>query len=99
MCSTIGIRETAHYVTRYQANEKDLLEGARFADAILNETYCVDIHHSQDNGITVKYLDGNIHHLWEGTVCGKTVAASKPAWMTFIRAIIKYLSPFGAKHL
>lgn len=61
LCSAIGIRETAHYATRYQANEKDLLQGARFEDAILQGTYRVDIHHDEDNGITFKDLNGDMH--------------------------------------
>lgn len=60
LCSSIGIRETAHYVTRYQANEKDLLTGARFEDAVLRGTYRVDVHHSDDNGITFKELNGEM---------------------------------------
>ena len=60
LCSAIGIRETAHYVTRYQANEKDLLTGARFEDAVLRGTYRVDVHHSDDNGITFKELNGEM---------------------------------------
>lgn len=75
MCSSIGIRETAHYATRYQANEKDLLEGARFADAILNGTYCVDIHHNHDNGITFKQLDGSMR-----TVYGKDTNVVEGNW-------------------
>ena len=60
LCSAIGIRETAHYVTRYQANETDLLTGARFSDAVLRGTYRVDVHHSDDNGITFKELNGEM---------------------------------------
>ena len=45
---------------RYQANETDLLSGARFEDAILRGTYRVDIHHSEDNGITFKELNGDM---------------------------------------
>ncbi len=57
-CSHIGIRETVHYKTRYMANERALLTGKRYESAVLNGTYRVDIHHSHDNGITFKYLDG-----------------------------------------
>jgi hypothetical protein len=35
-----------------------LLCGTRYNDAILNGTYRVDIHHSHDNGITFKELNG-----------------------------------------
>lgn len=57
-CAQIGIRETMHYETKYKANEADLLRGTRYDDAILNGTYRVDIHHSDDNGITFKELTG-----------------------------------------
>lgn len=59
-CSYIGIRETVHYKTKYQAKEISLLTGERYDDAILNGTYGVDIHHS-DKGITFKDFDGTYH--------------------------------------
>lgn len=75
ICSTIGIRETVHYKTRYMATEKDLLGGARFEDAILQGTYRVDIHHAQDNGITFKELNGDMH-----TSYGKSGKAIHGNW-------------------
>lgn len=57
-CSSIGIRDTRHYPTRFRVTETDLLTGRRYEDAVLNGTYRVDVHHSQDNGITFKYLSG-----------------------------------------
>lgn len=56
-CSHIGIRETVHYKTQWQACEMDLLLGKRYEDAILNGTYGVDIHHNK-RGITFRYFDG-----------------------------------------
>ncbi len=56
-CSHIGIRETVHYKTQWQARELDLLLGRRYEDAILNGTYGVDIHHN-NRGITFRYFDG-----------------------------------------
>lgn len=60
LCSAIGIRETAHYETKYKANADDLLIGKRYEDAILQGTYRTDIHHPDDNGITFKELDGSL---------------------------------------
>ena len=60
LCSAIGIRETAHFETKYQANADDLLLGKRYEDAILQGTYRTDIHHPNDNGITFKELDGSL---------------------------------------
>ncbi len=54
----LGVRETVHYVTRFRANERDLLLGKSYEDTILHGTYRVDIHHQNDNGITFKYLTG-----------------------------------------
>ena len=42
----------------HQLTEEEVLEGIRFDDAIANGTYRVDIHHSDQTGITFKYLDG-----------------------------------------
>ncbi len=56
-CSYIGIRESVHYKTVYQANENDLLQGLRYEDAILNGTYGVDVHHA-NRGITFRFFDG-----------------------------------------
>ena len=57
-CSCIGVRDTVHYRTKYQANELELLTGERYPDAILNGTYGVDVHHA-DRGITFRYFDGS----------------------------------------
>lgn len=56
--SHIGIRETVHYKTQFQANEPDLLLGKSYDDTVMRGTYRIDIHHHNDNGITFKYLDG-----------------------------------------
>ncbi len=60
ICSHIGIRDTVHYQTDYQITESDLLTGRLFEDAILHGTYCLDVHHQHDNGITFKYLNGTV---------------------------------------
>ena len=56
--SRIGIRETRHVKCRYQLKNDDVLHGKRFADAIANGSYRVDVHHQEKPGITLKYLDG-----------------------------------------
>ncbi len=58
LCSTVGIRETTHYPTRFRADEKSLLCGVTYSDTIMRGSYRIDIHHSGDGGITFKYLDG-----------------------------------------
>ena len=54
----MGIRESVHYRTLYQANENDLLLGTRYEDAILNGTYGADMHFG-DKGIVLRYIDGS----------------------------------------
>lgn len=56
--SRIGVRETRHVRCQYQLSDDDVLYGRRFADAIANGSYRVDVHHHDGAGITFKYLDG-----------------------------------------
>lgn len=60
LCAHIGIRETVHFETRFRANEIDLLLGTSYEDTVMRGTYRVDIHHQHDNGITFKYLNGEV---------------------------------------
>jgi len=57
-CSVIGVRETVHYKTIWQATEQALLLGERYPDAILNGTYNVDVHLA-GTGITFRQFDGS----------------------------------------
>lgn len=75
LCSHIGTRETAHYETEYRANADSLLHGVRFENPVLKGSYRVDIHHSEDNGITFKYLDGRAF-----TMYGKGTKTVKRNW-------------------
>ena len=72
----IGIRETVHYKTQFQANELDLLLGKGYEDTVMRGTYRIDIHHHDDNGITFKYLDGR-----KKTFYGKANAVVESNWM------------------
>lgn len=56
-CSYIGIRDTYHYKTQYQANAIDLLTGRDYDDCIMRGTYNVDAHHDKE-GIKFLRLDG-----------------------------------------
>ena len=64
LCSQIGVRETVHFQTRFQASELDLLLGRSYEDTVMRGTYRVDVHHQQDNGITFKYLDGEVKSVY-----------------------------------
>jgi len=56
--SYIGIRETRHMECLHQLSEHEVLEGVPFPDAIANGTFQVDIHHSEQEGVTQRFLDG-----------------------------------------
>ena len=58
LCNQIGIRETVHYKTRFEATEQALLLGTGYDDTVMRGTYRVDIHHHGDGGITFKSLTG-----------------------------------------
>ena len=75
MCSHIGTRETVHYKTRFKADVNALLLGDRYGAPVLNGTYRVDIHHSEDMGITFRYLDGR-----EDTFYGKNTRKVTSNW-------------------
>jgi len=62
----IGVRETRHAVCLHQLEEKDVLEGRRFEDAIANGSYRVDVHHPDKEGLTFRYLDGREIHVVPG---------------------------------
>ncbi len=56
--SCIGIRETRHAECGHRLTEQEVLSGVRFPDAIANGSYPVDIHHSDEPGLTFRFLDG-----------------------------------------
>jgi hypothetical protein len=61
LASTIGIRDTRHIESAYRITNEDLLYGREFEDVIAKGSYRVDIHHSDNPGITFRYLDGSEH--------------------------------------
>lgn len=75
MCSYIGVRETRHYQTRFQASWLPLMTGERYDAPVLNGTYPVDIHHANDMGITFKHLNGR-----EITEYGKCTRVVESNW-------------------
>lgn len=56
--SRIGIRETRHVRCQHHINGEELLYGTRYPDAIANGTYPSDLHHTDQSGITFRYLNG-----------------------------------------
>lgn len=58
LSSSIGTRETRRFRAEHQLTEQELLGGQRFADAIANGTYRVDIHYPEGGGHIFRYLDG-----------------------------------------
>ncbi len=59
LAAHIGIRQTRQVRCLHQLTEEEVLAGKRFADAIANGSYRVDIHHNDRAGITFRYLDGS----------------------------------------
>ncbi len=55
--ATIGIRETYHYRTGYQAYYLDILLGKKYEDNIMHGTYNIDIHDA-NGGIKFMHFDG-----------------------------------------
>ena len=62
VCSSLGIRETVHYKTRFKASEKDILLGKTYTDTVMRGSYRVDVH---DNfgGIKFRYLNGREEYI------------------------------------
>ena len=60
--SYIGIRDTFHYRTKYQAEYIPLFTGTRYEDNILNGTYSGDVQNEVD-GTTFMELDGTYHRM------------------------------------
>jgi len=54
----IGVRETRRIRGLHVLTENEVLEGARFDDAIANGSYRVDIHLADREGLIFRYLDG-----------------------------------------
>jgi len=80
----IGIRETRHAACLHTVTEKEVLEGYRYADAIANGTYRVDVHHSDKPGITFRYLHGVEQYLVPGQ------AAVESRWLPEGQATAHY---------
>ena len=76
LCPMVGIRETAHYPARFRADEKNLLCGTTYEDTVMRGSYRVDIHHSNDGGITFKYLDGR-----QVSVYGRSGRKDEGSWL------------------
>lgn len=58
LASYIGIRESRHIKTKYRLKDDELLTGKEHDDAIAFGSYCVDIHHSDKQGATLRFLNG-----------------------------------------
>lgn len=75
LCSSVGVRDTVHYKTRFCANQFDLLTGRQYDTTVMKGTYRIDVHHQHDNGITFMYLNGATE-----TFYGKSGEAVKGNW-------------------
>jgi hypothetical protein len=98
--SYIGIRETRHAQCLHSLTEKEVLEGRRFQDAIANGSYRIDIHYSNQAGLTFRYLDGREIYVEPGKPDVKRrwreSLAEDP---TFYQIPYRSLVPVGSKNV
>ncbi|HOF87819.1 MAG TPA: FAD-dependent oxidoreductase [Armatimonadota bacterium] len=96
----LGIRETRHAVCRYRLTETDVLDGARFPDAIANGTYQVDIHHGAGAGLTFRFLNGvEQHHVPGQPVVTGRWRAPRETDPTFYQIPYRCLVPADARNV
>lgn len=62
----IGLRESRHARCLHTLTESEVLNGVRFADAIANGTYRVDVHSADGPGLIFRYLDGREEYVAPG---------------------------------
>lgn len=56
--SHLGIRDSVHYESLYRITGEELMVGAAYPDTVAQGTYPIDVHHSDNAGITYRYLGG-----------------------------------------
>jgi len=96
----IGVRETRHVVGLYQLKEQEVLRGVRFEDAIANGSYRVDVHHSDKDGLTFRYLDGREIYIVPGKTRGHHRWRAKQAIdPTFYQVPFRSIVPKGSKNV
>lgn len=96
----IGIRETRHATCLHRLTENEVLTGVRFADAIANGSYRVDVHHSEKAGFTFRYLDGREIYIVPGqpNVEGRW-RSEQDVDPTFYQIPYRCLVPQGAENV
>ncbi len=96
----LGIRETRKVDCLYRLTEADVLEGVSFPDTIAQGSYRVDIHHTEKDGLTFRYLDGREIYAVPGmpavTSRWREARAVDP---TFYRIPYRSLVPKGAENV
>jgi hypothetical protein len=98
--AVIGVRETRHAQCLHELTEQEVLNGTRFADAIANGSYRVDVHHSDKPGLTFRYLDGREEYVVPGQPAvvsrWRDKSADSP---TFYQVPYRCLVPQGSKNV
>lgn len=56
--SHLGIRDSVHYESEYQITGDEMMSGTSYSDTVAQGTYPIDVHHSDNAGITYRYLGG-----------------------------------------
>jgi hypothetical protein len=96
----IGVRETRHAVCQYQLKEAEVLDGLRFDDAIANGSYRVDVHHSDKEGLTFRYLDGREVYVIPGkTRENRRWRPQRDVDPTFYQVPFRSIAPKGSRNV
>jgi len=98
--SRIGVRETRHVRCLHRLTEREVLKGERFADAIANGSYRVDVHAAEGDGLIFRYLDGReVTVLADGTHREGRWRPEETHSPTFYQVPYGSLVPAGARNV
>ncbi len=95
----IGIRDSRHVCCLHQVTETELLGGHRFADAIANGVYPVDVHHNDRPGITLRFLNGKSAYAGPGVYEESRWLPEGQTPATFYQIPYRALVPCNARNV
>lgn len=96
----IGIRQTRQVRCLHCLTEREVLSGQRFADAIANGSYRVDVHAGDGDGLVFRYLDGREDTVYaDGRRTSARWRDAGPDAATFYQVPYRCLVPTGSRNL